>query len=172
MSYKWIPNAETCRPSPIVKLMKDKTIREINSKWKTLEDFVLHRIFDRPYSVDEAGKLFVRNHYFPPCFKLFRENEFPYNIPEGHHWVMWYGSEQQPCTNETITQDIDQSISSRINSELEMYDFAWYLNPKLTIPHLFHVHVFWKTWPMSDWDPYLQQQGVEALQVGTVPTAE
>lgn len=146
-------------------MIKDKEMLEANEQWKTFTDFVLFRVFGRPLSVED-NKFYVKDHSFPPGYKLFNRNDFPYNIPEGNHWIMWYGTHEQPVSDDQITADIDESIASIVhatesynhrigrnhtrddvgNDLHDEYDFAWYCNPKFSVPEFFHVQVFWKSW--------------------------
>jgi hypothetical protein len=74
---------------------------------------------------------------FVPC-------DFPYQIHEsGHHYVLWYGS-PVPVAEDVVNRDIRAAIQDIVGPETP-YLFAWYINPKQTIPDIFHVQVFWTT---------------------------
>jgi hypothetical protein len=74
---------------------------------------------------------------FVPC-------DFPYQIHEsGHHYVLWYGS-PVPVAEDVVDRDIRAAIQDIVGPETP-YLFAWYINPKQTIPDIFHVQVFWTT---------------------------
>jgi hypothetical protein len=139
-SYSWIPNFHTIRPTPEVLAYKLELTEEINTKWKTFKDYILFRVYGKDFQIVD-NKFCVLNHELDPNIKVFQPNEFAYNIQSGQHWVLWYGSMTQECTDEEITKDIDFSL--RKMHPDENYDFAWYVNPKMSVPDLFHVQVFW-----------------------------
>lgn len=209
-TYKFVPNEFTCRPRPDIRAIKDETLVEIEEKWASMEDFVLFRIFGKKFDWCD-GKFVVKDRTLPADLRLFRPNEFPYNIDEGNHWIMWYSTKEPPCDEDTITRDInvmlhnmfhgstrpledapkilyykenegidilesksEQSEPQQSESQqpskhseqlqiqsqqsdllgnvkacedddtLDTYDFAWYPNPKVSVPDFYHVHVFWK----------------------------
>lgn len=97
----------------------------------------------------------------------FVPNEFPYST-SGYHWVLWFGTKYQTVSDEKISEIIqgylndmvikynlqhrrlnfmEQESSGRIRDdnlcEEFDYDFAWYINPKMTVPEFFHVQVFY-----------------------------
>jgi hypothetical protein len=45
-------------------------------------------------------------------------------------------------TEDDINNDIETAISLRVGKSAD-YDFIWYENPKMTIPGIYHVQVFW-----------------------------
>lgn len=69
---------------------------------------------------------------------MFAPNEFPYSVPR--HWVLWYGAGFTGVTDEGVTA----AIAARVACvpELAGKDFAWYVNPKMTVPEYMHVQVF------------------------------
>jgi hypothetical protein len=139
--YPWIPDHDSVRPTPEVLTEKLATLSEINDKWQSLEDYILFKVFSKEFSVED-GKYFVRDKNVTPSTKIFEENHFPYNTPEGQHWVLWYGSKQQPYDNDTITADVNTELRSLLGRGVS-FDFAWYANPKMSVPDFFHVQVFW-----------------------------
>ena len=54
---------------------------------------------------------------------------------------MWYTCSKDELTDEEITKDIKNSISSFLKSD--KFSFVWYENPKMTIEDIYHVQVFW-----------------------------
>ena len=73
--------------------------------------------------------------------KIFQENRFKYNI-DGNHYVMWYlGYNENEIIDDIISFDIFCEIFCIVGNE--KFNFAWYKNPKMTIPDIFHVQVFW-----------------------------
>lgn len=47
-----------------------------------------------------------------------------YFIPIGHHWVMWYGSMFQPCSDEEITADILQELTKTLSTGMPLNSTA------------------------------------------------
>lgn len=140
--YRWIPNAQTIRPSADVLEKKLQAIEAIDKSWMSLKDYILTTIFGREAKM-------ICNRWYVPDFSedrllaVFQPNEFPYAIDEeGKHFVLWYGSKDKPCDDNQITADIDRCIRDIIGGS-EDYDFAWYENPKMSVPDFYHVQVFW-----------------------------
>ena len=73
---------------------------------------------------------------------IFEENKFHYDdLPEGtHHWVMWY---KKKPDESTINKDIEDALKEELNLS-DDYDFVWYENPRMSMPQLYHLQVFWK----------------------------
>jgi hypothetical protein len=55
---------------------------------------------------------------------------------------MWYGTKEQTRSEDEINNDIFIAISNHLQGNNE-FNFAWYINPKMTVPEFFHVQVFW-----------------------------
>jgi hypothetical protein len=112
----------------------------------------------------------------------FCRNQFPYQLPEGEHWLLWYPtyalgetgstdnseSESDSASNnssssssssssnnnrdtrftcqvpsvDTITADLRLELDAEVGPG--RYDFGFYINPRMTLPDLFHVQVFVK----------------------------
>jgi hypothetical protein len=47
-------------------------------------------------------------------------------------------------SEDDINRDIDAAIGTRLGKSAD-FDFIWYENPKMTIPGIYHVQVFWCT---------------------------
>lgn len=123
--YKWIPNENQVRPSKETKEKKDLLYSYLISIDKNINDYILENIF---LSSDTW---------------IFIKSMFPYNIETGNHYILWnklYKFNQTIDENE-INTVISENIFNLVNHC--NYDFVWYINPKLTIPDIFHVQVFW-----------------------------
>lgn len=53
---------------------------------------------------------------------------------------MWY---TYTPSDDEITQDVNDAIREIVGND--NFKFVWYVNPKMTIPEVFHVQVFWTT---------------------------
>ena len=62
---------------------------------------------------------------------------------KGHHYVMWYSHNQPtPITDEIIDTDIAIALIDIVGQDVD-YQFGWYENPKMSVPGIYHVQVFW-----------------------------
>jgi hypothetical protein len=74
----------------------------------------------------------------------FSRSIFPYDLPNNvNHYVLWNSKYEyyKDFDDITINTIIKETLDTMVNSD--NFDFAWYKNPKPSIPELFHVQVFW-----------------------------
>jgi hypothetical protein len=147
--YKWIPNRDQVRPTPASLQAKKVLINIIQTQWASLRDYMLAIIFQRAYLVNYVGQKYVTD--TQPCADVhetrFTPNDFPYQIehPEGRHYVLWYSTAQRSPTLS------DAHINAHIREHLARvcgdhpFTWAWYENPKMSVPDLYHVQVFWRS---------------------------
>ena len=124
-SYDWLPNENLIRPNNNI-LIKKKQLFEIISKMNlSFENYIINIYFNNN-NLEQ---------------KLFIKNPFPYDI-KGNHYIMWYYNCKN-IDNETISNDISINIYKIVKNN--NFNFAWYENPKMSIPSeiLYHVQVFW-----------------------------
>eukprot|EP01063_Lacrimia_lanifica_P015198 TRINITY_DN22011_c0_g1_i1.p2 TRINITY_DN22011_c0_g1~~TRINITY_DN22011_c0_g1_i1.p2 ORF type:complete len:251 (+),score=73.65 TRINITY_DN22011_c0_g1_i1:46-798(+) len=96
---------------------------------------------------------------------VFHPNAYPYQLPavrcEGdgcvpcdggtraRHYVLWFLHlpEEGPAVHAALdSAALDVLVRERIAAALPpaaAFDYIWYRNPKMTVPDLFHVQVFW-----------------------------
>eukprot|EP01083_Nonionella_stella_P053943 142542_1 len=139
--HPWIPGAENIRPT--VKLKEDKKsyIENIQYFYVSGMDYIFETVFECKAKMNADGKLYVENkeHIHK---EVFGANKFPYQVhQDAQHYIMWYSYSNDSITDQKITDDIDTNIKNIVKHEA--YDFIWYINPKMTIPDVFHVQVFW-----------------------------
>lgn len=144
--YSWIPNSACVRPSADGLLKKNSTIADILDRYVSLSDYIMDVVFHAPLSQDPfSGKqisLASTNHravMSSDC--VFAPNEFPYGLEKGHHYILWYPPGKHPITRDEISEEIMRALKRICNDK--DFDFCWYENPKMTIPEIFHVQVFW-----------------------------
>lgn len=120
--YNWIPNEYTIRPTQEDLEYKWALMDSIRRKWPSMKEYVWKEI------LKESKEKWV-----------FEPSIFRYGIPkEANHWILW-----------NTTVDFNAEISDEeINLILEKalgpsVDFAWYKNPKPSVPDYFHIQVFW-----------------------------
>lgn len=148
--YPWIPNSESIRPSPEILETKKKKLEEIERSYVEFVDYFYSHVYGKALCVRETdGKLFVTDRNIRGI-RVFLPNMFPYQLGGGgRHWVMWYGDLDMMHVDHTvITDDIRNSIHQHVGSY--DFDFAWYVNPKMTVPEFFHVQMFWCTLQISE----------------------
>jgi hypothetical protein len=156
--YRWLPNSNQVRPCPEIIQIKQVSMLSVRCSWVSLRDYILYKVFNKPmevvneqFRVDPSaiGQIQFED-------RVFRRNDFPYAIEEGNHWILWYCTVEQPFSSATITQHIEEDIQ-RITDKNRCasvegvlrpvrYNFAWYINPKMSVEEFFHVHVFWTTY--------------------------
>ena len=143
--YKWIPSSEQIRPNVELIEIKKLKIQQIVDNWVSYKDYILHHIFKKKYKIRLFDNLsYVDDQENVFNYKIFVLNEFPYNLEMGNHWVLWYGQETQGMlTPQDIGNDIDDELKKILAPNEDSYDFAWYINPKMSIPEFFHVQLFW-----------------------------
>ena len=137
-NYKWIPNESMFRPTPENKTKKDKEIIQINDTNEypnRMVDYIYKTVFKSNIKdplLERGAKLFNKI--------VFEQNKYPYQT-QGKHYVLWFGSQNQEYSDECITDIINKKLKDINNSNV--YDFVWYINPKMSVPEFFHVQVFW-----------------------------
>ena len=142
--YPWLPNAATIRPSPEVLLRKQCAMAEVMYEWHTVWDYILYTVFGAQQRINAFGKREVVPHSFLKEW-AFQPSLFPYALPNGtNHYILW-------SVYKTYSDDIDdEEINGRIKNSLQgslshsNFEFAWYKNPKPTVPQFWHVQVFWR----------------------------
>ena len=123
--FKWLPNEEKIRPTDNILIKKRIFIKSILDINMTFEEYIINIFFDK-------------NKFNQ---KYFVKNSFPYNI-EGNHYIMWYYKYDE-IYDDLINKDIYDNIFKIVKNN--NFNFAWYENPKMSIPSkvLYHVQVFW-----------------------------
>eukprot|EP00600_Ochromonadales_sp_CCMP1393_P010009 CAMPEP_0174955210 /NCGR_PEP_ID=MMETSP0004_2-20121128/858_1 /TAXON_ID=420556 /ORGANISM="Ochromonas sp., Strain CCMP1393" /LENGTH=158 /DNA_ID=CAMNT_0016203119 /DNA_START=1076 /DNA_END=1549 /DNA_ORIENTATION=- len=139
--YPWIPSSSQVRPSPQAIEFKLKSLGEIQESWATTRDYILYRVFKRDFDCVN-DRFIVFDDKIDSSHKAFKPNDFPYQTELGCHWVMWYGSQEKPYDDERINADIVKELGDILGRGVR-FDFAWYENPKMTVPEFYHVQVFW-----------------------------
>ena len=155
--YPWVPNAARIRPSEVRLALKRAKLAEIEATWTSFTDYIRATVFgEASVEVDSGSGLtkkamatpFQTDHgLYSVLQKRFVPNEFPYDLAEGQHWVLWYSALVQPCSTDAITADISRFLQQHLQDAV--FDFAWYVNPKMTVPEFFHVQVFWTMLPST-----------------------
>ena len=143
--YNWIPNRNTIRPTPDQIKVKLEKILQIESEWESFFDFVLYNIFEQNYTINNSNKKFIENYDKSKLANwVFKPSDFKYQLAENsNHYVLWSSEFNIGYNFDDLV--INNIISCKIKEMIgdSDYDFAWYKNPKPTIPEFYHVQVFW-----------------------------
>ncbi|CAF1232285.1 unnamed protein product [Adineta steineri] len=169
LRYSWIPGSESIRPNAENRQKKENYIKNMLTRYTSLQDFVLHKFFGLKPVVQGD---FINSRLQVPSTEIssariahtkdtnrhefrFVTNLFSYHIPTGtNHYVIWFllnGNESidpktnSPLTNDEINSSIEEALRQKLGSTNDTFSFVWYLNPKQTIVSdvLYHVQVFW-----------------------------
>ena len=140
--YKWIPDENMIRPSP--KVLEDKRIfsEYVLRKWVSFRDFILDTHFKYPINIKDGYRC-IHSEVKKSEWN-FQKSLFPYDLlPEVNHYILWnclydYFNDFNESMINTIIKDTIESMLAT-----DSFDFAWYKNPKPSIPELWHCQVFW-----------------------------
>jgi hypothetical protein len=144
--YPWIPNEHTIRPTEASLALKRRLMEEVERDWGSIRDYIYHDVYCLPYMTNtHTHKRYVDS--VPPNNQewAFVPSKFRYNLPaDANHWVLWNseGSYSDEYDDATVNTAIILALDSHLGHT--DFEYAWYKNPKPTVPHLWHVQVFWK----------------------------
>lgn len=138
---RWVPSGEQIRPLPEIVSKKDNDYIDFDRFYSSVKDQILIRYFNYPSKINRStnkveSKIILDN----VRDKRFIKNEYPYQVPIGtYHYVMWYTYQDIP--DNEINNDIDNSLYELVGHK--NFEFVWYENPKMSVPEIYHVQVFW-----------------------------
>ena len=140
-TFKWIPSSENIRPIQEVIEKKESDYSFFDNFYSSITDQILIRYFKFPSRINRKNnKMESKISLQSVREKFFLENEYPYNLPEGtNHYVMWYTYDN--ISDIEITSDILDSLKNILKHD--NFEFVWYENPKMSVPEVYHVQVFW-----------------------------
>ncbi len=142
--HPWLPNAATIRPSPEVLLEKQRAMNDVMYEWHTVWDYILYTVFGAQQRINAFAKREVAPNSFLKEW-VFAPSLFPYALPAGtNHYILWYVYNN--CNDDIDDEEINGRIKNSLQSSLghSDFEFAWYKNPKPTVPQFWHVQVFWR----------------------------
>lgn len=139
--FPWIPNKDMIRPSVEELRQKAALANIIAVEWGSMRDYILHTVFRQSY-VEVTRKKFVPDS--DVVDHVFEESQFRYDLPStANHFVLWF-SKVVFRNGYAIHKDlVNEIIVGELKKRCERFDFAWYINPKPSVPDFFHVQVFW-----------------------------
>lgn len=126
--YWWIPDENMIRPDEKVLDEKRQFSNYVLNNLRSFKDFILDKYFK-----DITGLEWT-----------FVKSLFPYNlVNDVNHYVLWNSKYDYfvEIEESKINNIIKDTLKSMVGSD--NFDFAWYKNPKPSIPELWHVQVFW-----------------------------
>lgn len=152
--FPWIPGEHQIRPSLADLEKKASEMIRIECFYRTITDFIYDFIFDFKTCLDSSGKLYVpelamsdrgvdaKPSKYSQQRKVFAPNAYPYKVSQGtQHSLMWYSDGSPGGGDSEINADIYSALASELGHE--QFEYVWYENPKMTIPGVYHVQVFW-----------------------------
>lgn len=140
--YNWIPDENMIRPN--TKTLEDK--RQFSNyvlhNWMSFKDFILDTHFKYPVDIED-GHYYIRNEVKKSEWN-FQKSLFPYDLPsEVNHYILWnslydyFNDFEESVINSIIKDTLESMLGT------DKFDFAWYKNPKPSIPELWHCQIFW-----------------------------
>jgi hypothetical protein len=140
--YPWIPNEHMVRPSLKVLQEKFQFSDYVLANWMTFKDFILDTHFQYPIDIEDGHKYVVNTGTKSEW--NFTKSLFPYDLPANvNHYILWNSvyNYYKEFSDSVINNIISETLTSLLGTD--EFDFAWYVNPKPSIPELWHCQVFW-----------------------------
>ena len=138
--YSWIPGENNIRPDKEIIDKKLQFWENIHLKYNKMSDYILNVHFNLPVIINDNNKFEVLLSSYNNIEKfIFMENTFPYNLEENtNHYILWY-------TFIPSDYDVNKHIFTEIYKILNHthFNFVWYENPKMNVPEIYHLQVFW-----------------------------
>jgi hypothetical protein len=142
--HQWLPNEHTIRPTSEVLEEKRRSMEEVERHWLSVNDYILYAVFGYPVTLCENNRYSVDLTARPTPIWVFAPSLFPYAVPtQTNHWVLWHG--YVPYDGNFYDELVNRYIRDTLRGQLghDNFQFAWYKNPKPTVPQYWHVQVFW-----------------------------
>ena len=139
VEHPWLPNEFTIRPKPSLLAEKQHSINRVMFEWATVYDYIMYTVFGAQRRVNALAKWTTIPNSTLKVW-AFEQSLFPYDLPAGtNHFILWH---RDTDYNHSFSDDeINQLIKNRLPAASE---FAWYKNPRPTVPQFWHVQVFWR----------------------------
>lgn len=128
--YPWVPGRDNIRPSEATLALKQEAMASCSGTYSV--DEWSKQLLGAAWAELQGSGCSQSKYHFEP-------NAFPYDVPTGtRHYVLWLPS-ATAVDNSTVNRYCMQAVSA-----LGGCDFVWYVNPKMTVPDIWHVQVFWR----------------------------
>ncbi len=128
LTYDWIPNENTIRPTAEDLERKRRVMDYVSAEQLSVRSYIINNIFGRL----STGKW------------VFKPSSFRYNLPaHSNHYVLWSrdNSYLESIDDDSVNRQLEVLIKNIVGHE--GYMFAWYKNPRPTVIDFWHVQVFW-----------------------------
>lgn len=139
--FHWIPSSDQIRPSleDLIKKENDNVYHK--TYYESVVDQILIRYFKIRGTIDKkSNKMKSKILLTDLKIKVLLENEYPYKLhSDTNHYVMWYT--YRDMSDSEISIDIYNSLKDIVQDK--HFEFVWYENPKMSVPEVYHVQVFW-----------------------------
>lgn len=181
MHFPWLPNSACIRPTDTIQSKKKNYMQLVGREYRSIGDRVLEDIFHYQTSIVDGRQVALSPDVIQHQ-RALRPHKFPYNVREGtNHAVLWfYPTVASQLRADTITRYVREelAISPDVPAGTEV-EFVWYENPKMTVPQIYHVQVFWRIkhnaaqrYPISLQDLTSISQVLEASTLSSMPAEE
>ena len=137
--YSWIPNGSQIRPSEKNIEMKNIMMSKIKEEYNSMKDYILITVFNYKFNKNKDKK-YEAIDYNIKLNKL-EVCRFKYNVNNStFHYIMWYTCEKEDLIPKEINRDIYRSIYNILRTP--NFKYVYYENPKMSVPEIYHIHVF------------------------------
>ena len=144
--FNWIPGFNNIRP--IQEVLYKKYVDHVFMPliYKSTKDYIYINHFKfKPTLIKYKNSTNIKLECLQDDIeikKVFTKNEYPYNLPMNtNHYVLWYSHSDFTRNDKKITSDIYDSLHKLLKNK--NFEFIWYENPKMSVPDIYHVQVFW-----------------------------
>lgn len=144
--FDWIPGFNNVHPSK--ELLHKKYVDHVFMPliYRSVKDYIYINNFNFnstlitcSNSTDIKFKCLRKDIKFK---NVFIKNEYPYDVPiNTNHYILWYSHYSFSRNEKKINKDIYNSLHQLLKHE--NFEFVWYENPKMSVPDIYHVQVFW-----------------------------
>ena len=144
--FNWIPGFNNIRPSRNILYQKYLDSVFMPLIYKSVKDYIYINHFKfNPTLITQSNKTDVKLECLREDIQIknvFVKNEYPYDVPVNtKHYVLWYSHYSFSRDDNKINKDIYDSLYKLLKHR--NFEFIWYENPKMSIPDIYHVQVFW-----------------------------
>ena len=144
--FNWIPGFNNVHPSKNLLYQKHLDSVFMPLIYKSVKDYIYINHFKfNPTLITQLNKTDVKLECLREDIQVknvFVKNEYPYDVPiNTKHYVLWYSHYSFSRDDEKINKDIYDSLYKLLKHK--NFEFIWYENPKMSVPEIYHVQVFW-----------------------------
>ena len=141
-THSWIPDETMIRPTAAILENKRQFSQYVLANWMSFRDFILDTHFKYRIDIEDGHKYVVEE--VKKSEWNFGKSLFPYDLSnEVNHYVLWNSLYDyfNDFSDTVINNIIAETLVAMLGTD--QFDFVWYVNPKPSIPELWHCQVFW-----------------------------